>query len=129
MMVKIVDIIFARTPFWSTDWQCSNDQRAVGHYIHGSEPTGACCAYRKLRHFSLYFGEYCWYKPVQNRIWGGIYADLLDSHPRNCSTDHQLLDLFGAFENVVNLRISMPAFYGVLTYISVSAQDLDCSLC
>ena len=48
---------------------------------------------------------------------GGIYADLFDSHPRNCSTDHQLLDLFGAFENVVNLCISMPAFYGIFEWL------------
>ena len=68
MMVKIVDIIFARTPLWSTDWPCSNDQRVVGHYVYGSEPTRVSRAYPKLRRFFLYFGENCWYKRAQSPI-------------------------------------------------------------
>ena len=72
MIVKIVDIIFARTPLWSTDWPCSNDQRVVGHYVYGSEPTRVSRAYPKLRRFSLYFGEICWYKPVQSLISQGL---------------------------------------------------------
>ena len=106
MMVKIVDIIFARTPFWSTIG--SAPARAVGHYIHGSEPTGPV-AHIQNRHFPFILANIAG-TSLFKAASRGIYADYSIRIPELLD-DHQLLDLFGAFENVVNLRISMPAFY------------------
>src|SRR6185295_6332661 len=39
--------------------------------------------------------------------------------------DHETLDLGGAFEDRVDLRVSVPPFDRVLAGVAISAEDLD----
>ena len=50
---------------------------------------------------------------------------LLDAQSRNRPADDQLLDLLGAFEDVVDLGITVPALDRVLAGVAVAAEDLD----
>src|SRR3954454_6034436 len=60
-------------------------------------------------------------RQCQPRLCGG----LPDVHPRDGARDDQLLDLRGALEDVVDLRIPVPALDRELARVAVSAQDLD----
>src|SRR5215471_6846307 len=53
---------------------------------------------------------------------------LLDAHARDRTGDHELLDLFRAFEDVVDLRVTVPALYRVLAHVAVAAEDLNGAL-
>src|SRR3954451_21282959 len=50
---------------------------------------------------------------------------LLDAHPADRSADDELLDLLGALEDVVDLRVAVPALDGVLADVAVATEDLD----
>src|SRR5438270_4727731 len=54
---------------------------------------------------------------------------LPDLHPRDRARDHELLDLRGALEDVVDLRVAVPALDRELPRIAVAAEDLDRPLC
>ena len=54
--------------------------------------------------------------------------DLLDVHTRDRTRDHELLDLGCSLEDVVDLRVAMPALDRELTCVAVAAKDLDCAL-
>jgi hypothetical protein len=53
---------------------------------------------------------------------------LLDVHARDRARDHELLDLGGALEDVIDLRVAVPALDGVLARVAVAAEDLDRAL-
>ena len=46
-------------------------------------------------------------------------------HARDAAGDHEALDLGGAFEDRVDLRVAVPALDGVLAHVAVAAEDLD----
>src|SRR5688500_19317087 len=55
-------------------------------------------------------------------------ADVCESanvHAGDRPADHQLLDLLGAFEEVVDLGVAVPALDGEVADIAVAAEDLD----
>src|SRR3954454_5694849 len=54
-----------------------------------------------------------------------LCEDLPDVHPRDSAPDDQLLDLRGALEDVVDLRIPVPALDRELARVAVAAEDLD----
>ena len=62
-------------------------------------------------------------------LWGrtGLVAglSLLDVHPRDRSGDDQLLNLSRTLEDVVDLRVAVPALDGELARVAVAAEDLD----
>src|ERR1700722_8441516 len=53
---------------------------------------------------------------------------LLDVHPRDRARDHELLDLGGTLEDVVDLGVAVPALDGELAGVAVAAEDLDRAL-
>src|ERR1700694_1233454 len=53
---------------------------------------------------------------------------LLDVHPADRPRDHQLLDLGGALEDVVDLGVAGPGVDRVLARVAVAAEDLDRTL-
>src|SRR4051812_1876173 len=53
---------------------------------------------------------------------------LFDAQAADRPADHELLDLLGAFEDVVDLRVAVHALDGVLTRVPVAAVDLDGAL-
>src|SRR5437588_540787 len=57
-----------------------------------------------------------------------ISAQLLDVHPRDRSGDDELLDLRGSLEDVVDLRVAVPALDWELARVAVAAEDLDRTL-
>src|SRR5436853_3207824 len=48
-----------------------------------------------------------------------------DLHAGDGPADDQPLDLAGAFEDGVDLRVAVPALDGVLAHVAVAAEDLD----
>ena len=62
---------------------------------------------------------------VEGRRAGAQRPELLDAQAGDRSGDHQLLDLAGAFEDRVDLRVAVPALDRVLTGVAVAAEDLD----
>src|SRR5437764_7280482 len=52
-------------------------------------------------------------------------AELLNTHARYGSCDHQLLDLLGPLEDVVDLGVAVHALDRVLPRVPVPAVDLD----
>src|SRR5579859_91529 len=61
-------------------------------------------------------------------VSAGGYSDLVDVHPRDRPGDDELLDLRGPLEDVVDLRVAVPALDGELARIAVAAEDLDRAL-
>src|SRR5664280_1626971 len=59
---------------------------------------------------------------------GARSRGLLDVYSADCSGDHELLDLGGALEDVVDLRVAVPALDGILARVAVAAEDLDRAL-
>jgi hypothetical protein len=57
-----------------------------------------------------------------------LFGALLDVHPRDRPGDHQLLDLGGALEDVIDLRVAVPALDGELARVAVAAEDLHRAL-
>src|SRR5690349_2786106 len=55
-------------------------------------------------------------------------AGLLDAQAGDRSADHELLDLLGAFEDVVDLGVAVQVLDGVLAGVAVAAEELDGSL-
>src|ERR1043165_2047284 len=60
----------------------------------------------------------------------GLYAfasgaRLGDVDPADGARDHEALDLGGAFEDRVDLRVAVPALDGVVTHVAGAAEDLD----
>src|SRR5436309_14202679 len=53
---------------------------------------------------------------------------LLDAQAVNSPGNHQLLDLLGAFEDVVDLGVAVHALDRVLARVAVTAVDLDGAL-
>src|SRR5947208_6406579 len=53
---------------------------------------------------------------------------LFDVHPRDRARDHQLLDLGGALEDVVDLGVAVPALHRELARVAVAAENLDRTL-
>src|SRR6266568_7933204 len=56
------------------------------------------------------------------------FADVPKSanvHARDSAGDHQLLDLLGALEEVVDLGVAVPALDGEVADVAVAAEDLD----
>ena len=48
-----------------------------------------------------------------------------DVHAGDGAGDHQALDLAGAFEDRVDLRVAVPPLHRVLAHVAVPAEDLD----
>src|ERR1044072_2695079 len=48
-----------------------------------------------------------------------------DVHAGDGSRDHQLLDLLGSLEQVVDLGVAVPALDGEVADVAVAAEDLD----
>ncbi len=65
---------------------------------------------------------------AHGRAGGRAGLRLLDVHPRDRARDHELLDLGGALEDVVDLGVAVPALDGELARVAVAAEDLDRAL-
>src|SRR5579864_1884707 len=52
-------------------------------------------------------------------------SELGNVHARDAAGDHQALNLRGAFEDRVDLRVAVPALDGVVPDVAVAAEDLD----
>src|SRR4051794_10991438 len=63
------------------------------------------------------------------RAWARLSTRLSerlpDVHSRDRPGDDQLLDLGRALEDVVDLRVAVPALHRELPRVAVAAQDLD----
>src|SRR3989442_13969514 len=57
-----------------------------------------------------------------------VVVSSADMHARYGSADHQLLDLLGALEDVVDLGVTVPALDRELADVAVAAEDLDGAL-
>src|SRR5207245_171225 len=55
-------------------------------------------------------------------------VQLLYVHPADRTRDHELLDLGRALEDVVDLRVAVPALDRELPRVAVAAEDLDRAL-
>src|SRR5439155_18421362 len=53
---------------------------------------------------------------------------LADLHPADRACDHEPLDLRGALEDRVDLRVAVHPLDGVFARVPVPAEDLDCPL-
>src|SRR5450759_1467220 len=62
------------------------------------------------------------------RTEAGGTTELLDVHPRDRARDHELLDLGGALEDVIDLGVAVPALDRELACVAVAAEDLDRTL-
>src|SRR5687768_9331577 len=54
-----------------------------------------------------------------------VLVGLLDAEAGDGPGDDELLDLLGAFEDVHDLGVAVPALDGVLAGVAVAAEDLD----
>src|SRR5688572_17579635 len=53
------------------------------------------------------------------------WTESANVHAGDRPADHQLLDLLGAFEEVVDLGVAVPALDGEVADVAVAAEDLD----
>src|SRR5947207_15067167 len=53
---------------------------------------------------------------------------LLDAQPTDGPGNHQLLDLLGAFEDVVDLGVAVHPLHRILPRVAVATMDLDGAL-
>src|SRR5947209_2844394 len=68
------------------------------------------------------FTVWCWCVRSANETAG---QGLRDVHTADAAGDDKALDLRGALEDRVDLRVAVPAFDGILADVAVAAEDLD----